>query len=175
MSRLDYDQVDADAMAEHRRSRDYEREPGARRPRRDDRDLNPRRRQQAAMVELANVAATAPPTVERPCPVCLAEVSAPTEPGAIRVDCLECGAALVTRRALDGDIELEAVSDDETVVTHDPDAPAPPLAAGRHLAEFDAGGDPDEPAQTELFPLGGWQRRSFAAINAGMAPRSKKP
>jgi len=170
VSRLDLDQVDADAMAEHRRERDWHREPTGRYPRRDDRDLNPRRAFQAGVIDLANRAPHASATIEIPCPACQVVVYTPGDSHGERVDCLDCGAALVARRAIDGTPELEVV--DDTAVVDDPQAPAPPLGAGRHLAAFDA--SDAEPAQTELFPLGRWQQRSLAAIEVNFTkPRSK--
>lgn len=160
MSRLDYDQVDLDAAAEHRRERDHHREPGSRQPRRDDRDLNPRRAFQAGVV-----AGHPSATIEIPCPIpdCGSSVYAPGDSDRERIDCTDCGAALLTRLGLDGTVTLEVTED--AVVTDDPDAPPPPISAGHHVAAFDASEPPD------LFPLGGWQRRTFEAINAGMSKK----
>lgn len=143
MSRPDLDQVDRDAAAERLRERDHHREPGARRPRWDDRDLNTRRGFQAGVIDLAN-RAQASATIEVPCPLCLSTVYTPGDSDRERIDCLDCGAALVTRRGIDGaaTLELDTADDHDTLIVHDPDAPAPPLGAGRHLSAFDAGGEP---------------------------------
>lgn len=78
-------------------------------------------------------------TFDAPCPVCRVTVFAPFDPG-VRVDCLDCGVALVTQRGSKGGQELElGMIDDDTVVV-DPGTIRPPmLSAGQHLAAFDAG------------------------------------
>jgi len=173
MSRLDLDQLDRDAAAARLRDRDHHREPGARRPRGDNRDLNPRRAFQAGVIDLSN-RAHASTTIEVPCPLCLSTVYTLGDSDRERIDCLDCGAALLTKRGIDGvaTLELDTTDDRDTLV---PDAPPPPLGAGRHLSVFDAGGEPvpGDPFP-DLFPPGGWRRRVAAAINQGMAPRSNR-
>ena len=70
-------------------------------------------------------------SIEVPCPIpdCGSIVYAPNDEDKVRVDCLDCGAALLTRLGIDGAVTLE--------ITEDPKALPPRLAAGPHLAAFD--------------------------------------
>jgi ribosomal protein S27E len=81
-------------------------------------------------------------TIEVPCPIpdCGSIVYAPHDSDNVRIDCLDCGAALLTRRGIDGAVTLEVTDDDE--VTND--LPPPPLGAGRHVAAFDASAQSDD-------------------------------
>lgn len=76
-------------------------------------------------------------TTEVPCPIpdCGSIVYAPNDSDNVRIDCLDCGAALLTRRGIDGAVTLEVTED--AMGTEDPEAPPPPLAAGHHVAAFD--------------------------------------
>lgn len=63
-------------------------------------------------------------TIEVPCPIpdCGSVVYAPSDDN-VRIDCLDCGAALLTRRGIGGAVTLD--------VFDDPEAPSPPLDVGR--------------------------------------------
>jgi ribosomal protein S27E len=76
-------------------------------------------------------------TTEVPCPIpdCGSIVYAPNDSDSVRIDCLDCGAALLTRRGIDGAVTLEVTED--AMNAEDLGAPPPPLAAGRHVAAFD--------------------------------------
>lgn len=91
-------------------------------------------------------------TIEVPCPIpdCGSIVYAPNDDN-MRIDCLDCGAALLTRLGIDGAVTLEVT--DDPVVTVDPKEPPPPRAVGRHVAVFNSSEPSDDP-----LPLGGWQR-----------------
>jgi len=80
-------------------------------------------------------------TIEVPCPIpdCGSIVYAPNDSVNVRIDCLDCGAALLTRRGIDGAVTLEVTDDDEATN----DLP-PPLGAGRHVAAFDANAQSDD-------------------------------
>jgi hypothetical protein len=77
-------------------------------------------------------------TVEVPCPIpdCGSIVFAPNDCDNFRIDCLDCGAALLTRREIDGTVTLEKAKD--AMVTDKPEMSPPPLGAGHHMAAFDA-------------------------------------
>ena len=92
-------------------------------------------------------------TIEVPCPIpdCGSIVYAPNDCDNVRIDCLDCGAALLTRLGIDGTVTLEVVED--ATAADNPKTPPPPLAAGRHVAAFDV----SEPSD-DMFPLGKEQR-----------------
>ena len=85
-------------------------------------------------------------TIEVPCPIpdCGSIVYTPGDSHNERIDCLDCGAALLTRRGIDGAVAL--VVTDAPVGPDDPEAPLPPppLAAGPHVAAFDASTSKEE-------------------------------
>ena len=181
MTRLDLDEIDRDAAAERLRERDRHREPGPRRPRQDDRGFVARREFTAGLITAQNHASA---SIEVSCPIhgCGSIVYVPGDSHLERIDCTDCGARFLTRRGIDGVPALELEATGETLVVDDPDGPPPPLAAGAHLKAFDLGAvdeDGTEPADDEapsdLFPLGGWQRRACDAINRGMEKTGNKP
>jgi ribosomal protein S27E len=60
-------------------------------------------------------------TTEVPCPIpdCGSIVYAPNDYDNVRIDCLDCGAALLTRLGIDGTMSLEVVEDAARKKTRD--------------------------------------------------------
>ena len=92
---LDEEQLYRDDLAERRRERDRQREPG--RFHRPGRDLAGRH---AFEVAIGDTAVTA-----LACPACNGPVFAPGDSDRERIDCSDCDARLVTRRGAEG-VEL---------------------------------------------------------------------
>ncbi len=107
MSRRDTDQADRDAAADLRIGRDLEREPGPRRIR-----IHQPTRAEPHMISRSAFAigvqnsVNASKSVDRACPSCGGSVYVPGDSHAEAVDCTGCGAALDTRRADGGEVDL---------------------------------------------------------------------
>jgi hypothetical protein len=83
-------------------------------------------------------------TIEVPCPIpdCGSIVYAPSDNDNVRIDCLDCGAALLTRSGIDGAVTLEVTEDAVITVNHN--VPPPRLGAGCHIVAFDASTSDDD-------------------------------
>lgn len=81
-------------------------------------------------------------TTEVPCPIpdCGSIVYAPNDSNNVRVDCLDCGAALLTRCGIDGAVTLEVTED-----AGGPQDPKPlPLYTWPHLVAFESSDGKEE-------------------------------
>jgi hypothetical protein len=80
-------------------------------------------------------------TIEVPCPIpdCGSIVYAPNDCDHVRVDCLDCGAALLTRRGINDAVTLEVAEDSEALLlVAGPYLPAFDISDRLHLATFDS-------------------------------------
>lgn len=105
MSRLDTDQADREDLARRRLERDHDREPAYlhRHPRCV--RAATRGEFQAAVIDSVNRSKAIRLTC--PHPGCLAGVYVPADSHAERVVCSSCETTLITRRAIDGSVDLQ--------------------------------------------------------------------
>ena len=104
MTRLDTDAADRAALADLRAQRDLEHEPRQHRHPRCVRAAT-RGEFQAAVQDSVNASKSVRLTC--PHPGCLAGVYVPADSHAERVVCSSCETTLITRRALDGSVDLQ--------------------------------------------------------------------
>lgn len=103
MSALDEHQLTVDELAERRRARDREREPGRSRP--PARDLVRRRAFQAGVIDALN-ATVDTSIIALECPGCMAPAFAPADSNGEQLECAGCRAQLLTARTSEGVVAL---------------------------------------------------------------------